>query len=287
MTEEGEVPISNEETVAIHSDGLPSEEDVEGQGVPLAPPPQQAVHMSMPFLRILILGASFVIAFYAMLNCHSGCKGDEAYAMSVGIVSLVVILVFMFVDRKGKLPDKSSLMLTLGLFLWWSVATLYLTNFSAEYRSVGNPWFACWVAFFASLMMLISDVEHVKDKLQNLNNQNSQERTLSMLAVFSAIEFFSAAAICMEPHMCRHFEAWALICGAISFVMAVLTRLSPALQSKRKIVGIFFVCLWIGGALTTFKGPFMDAGNGYIAVWGSMLISLVYMLGSFDQPANN
>merc|ERR1719265_130032 len=78
----------------------------------------------------------------------------NAYAVSVGVISLVAVLVIFPVQFFVAKKEATILTMVIGAFLavWWLIAILILTN--SIFQSLGNGYFSAYMALGASLYLL-------------------------------------------------------------------------------------------------------------------------------------
>jgi len=126
-----------------------------GGGPAQATGPLAALAPHTPKLMIIMV-ASFVVMLQASIEySHRDPLADSgigAYAVSVGTVSLIlVLLLFLLAKQKpekigGETVRKLTLLqLAAGFFfVWWGVGCGILT-FHAPYQSTSNAYFACWI----------------------------------------------------------------------------------------------------------------------------------------------
>ena len=123
---------------------------------------------------------------------------------------------------------------------------------------------------------------------QYVENFRANAGYLTMLFVFSVIEFFSAIAVCTRT-TCMDLTIYAIVVGVVSALACiVLGVVSSPGSLERKITYSFLVLWWFVAmcALTfSFQAPFIVAGNGFFSLWASLAISAILMFLEFrDRP---
>jgi len=92
-----------------------------------------------------------VVVFFASLGpCGNDCSGSHGFALSVGIVSAVFLLILIFAD--DKLPDKAKVIIAAFFVIWWTLA-VFICTFISPFTTTGNGYFGCWIGLIASAMM--------------------------------------------------------------------------------------------------------------------------------------
>mmetsp|Transcript_12175 Transcript_12175/g.22019 ORF Transcript_12175/g.22019 Transcript_12175/m.22019 type:complete len:159 (-) Transcript_12175:1259-1735(-) len=115
-----------------------------------------------------------------------------------------------------------------------------------------------------------------------------------LLAVFSLVEFGTAADFCSEVNSCGNRLGWAVAVGVISFVIATtmfflhLKEMDLA-DKADKFVALFLMVWWIGGVASNTSPRWGGSGilNIYYFSWAAFFASLYYVAhtaGAFGIP---
>jgi len=172
------------------------------------------------------------------------------------------------------------------LFIWWGPGTGVLT-FHGPYRTTGNPYFACWAAFFASAMLCADAFTKMKVGMQSIKSAStSYLREMFGLLVSSVSLFF--ASIDFASHQTG---AYGVSLGVISTVVTVAItylidkkKIGAAGAPIRKAVSAVLLILWSFAALIlTFDSPFTSTGNGYFACWYGVISASLFVYREFFE----
>ena len=93
-------------------------------------------------------------------GCNA-CKDELAFALSVGVISLVFCIAFAVLERYNMpMAQKVAIPLSLFLFLLWCVGACVFT-FDKPFPATGNGYFASWGGEFdfLSLFAIHSSVQ--------------------------------------------------------------------------------------------------------------------------------
>eukprot|EP00808_Paulinella_micropora_P023198 g19283.t1 len=107
----------------------------------------QEVHLTVRDLHGFILAASVVELASAGKPCHHSCKGENVYAIIVGVVSICITgIAMLFAFFNSPLDKQKTEYMSWFLFLWWACGALILT-FYGPFLATGNCYFSSWAAF--------------------------------------------------------------------------------------------------------------------------------------------
>lgn len=110
------------------------------------------------WILIVLLG-TIIECIDALVECFKkdNCKGEYGWAISVGIISAFLCLVFLvFGKRMSPQVVKGFSIL---LLLLWSFGTGVLT-FDKPFTTTGNGYFGCWFAMIGSLLFALEAAGH-------------------------------------------------------------------------------------------------------------------------------
>lgn len=228
---------------------------------------------------LLVLVASVILTISASTTCsdQNYCKGKSGFAVAAGVISLVVSIVYLALDRVNNLTPKLQLALVIFFFAWW-VFVAGFTTFGSDAPFVvpGNGYFAAWGGLLCSLMLLANAVGRVRDTIDRFSKLGHR---YAILLVASLVVLFSGVAEC--SHGCKDYNAsYAIAVGCVSFaVVLIRILLSAKLPEKGNKVFVMFMIVWWAVALIvlTFFNPFTNVGNGYFGTWAALICSVLLL----------
>merc|ERR1711920_335220 len=144
----------------------------------------------------------------------------------------------------------------------------FIATFDAPYVLTGNGFFACWVAFLASLVLF--------DSSWGVNGSSARKipSELAWLLLGSIVVLVAAT---YERHVNDVWSWWAVICSAVSVLITVVLAVSmgsdrgSSIGSYLPSLSLFLAIWWaFGTGFMTFRSPFVVTTNGYFAAWLSL-----------------
>jgi len=197
------------------------------------------------------------------------CDKELAYAIAVAAVSLLVSGVLMLGTHMSKLPEKSHIVGSLFMLAWWA-AGCGVGTFERPFTLPSNGYFSAWIAFIASAIYAVNNVEFLKMRADSTKGLGSESFCLLVLFV-SNVMFLTAAGIACDSSNCTDYVAYAVSVGAVGLLICIIFYAQSYLNNLfgyGKFVAGFNALWWgFGASITTFEGPFTLVGNGYFAAW--------------------
>jgi hypothetical protein len=131
-----------------------------------------------------------------------------------------------------------------------------------------NGYFASWALVVFSLMALGVTSEAVHSHASTIGHNNA----LLVAVVIQLCSVIPELGLGLDRGRCIY-----------SFVLCILTIMVvlafgayPGIESLKLPVFSLFGILWLVMAcLVTFKGPFIDTGNGYFSAWAGFLLTVL------------
>lgn len=229
---------------------------------------------------LLVLIASVVVLISASTRCNDAnfCSDKYAFAVAAGVISTIVALLFLFLERKENLAPKVRLGLTVFLFLWW-VLVAGLTTFGnvleAPFAIPGNGYFSAWGGLVVTLLMLSNEVGKVRESIDRFSKVG---RPLAVIMIASLVVMFAAVADC--DNACSGAEGYAITVGVISFFVSLARVFFESKMSHKAsmVVHVFLAVWWsVATLITTFGNPFSAVGNGYFGTWAALISSVLLL----------
>merc|ERR1711988_1354124 len=231
------------------------------------------------------------------------CDGMWAWAVAVGVISLVFSSVYTFLAKmKPELAEGiPGYALATFLFLLWicgAAVGTYWKPFAPgpgggdRYGIAGNGFFATWGGVVFSGMLVIQ-IPPVADLLSKFFGAIDETKKI-MMALFgsSMVEMWHAAEVCDDDAHCEGMLGWGVAVGVVgvivTLVWGLVSHFVPNLAAYTKFVPLFLVAWWLSAVLsltmpnnatdcgndTYCQGLFLDVSNGFIGTWGSLGLSV-------------
>eukprot|EP01062_Namystynia_karyoxenos_P022631 TRINITY_DN18698_c0_g1_i1.p1 TRINITY_DN18698_c0_g1~~TRINITY_DN18698_c0_g1_i1.p1 ORF type:complete len:832 (+),score=159.31 TRINITY_DN18698_c0_g1_i1:101-2596(+) len=118
-------------------------------------PQLQAVRDALGREWGVIFFASAVLLVQGVVDCaeDSKCKGNNAWAVACPVISIAIVVVAAVLVYLDWMHSILHQWVAVTLALLWCATTLVVTFFD-PYTTLGNGYFAAWVAFMASAMFV-------------------------------------------------------------------------------------------------------------------------------------
>ena len=229
-------------------------------------------------LTIVIVASIIELIAALLVPTHK-----DAYALVVGIVSLIVAFLLVLLQSKadGTLHKKLFTLPKVGsqttgsdvnverlicflLFAWWAVGTGILTFTYGPFVVTSNGYFATWLALAGSLTLLdAADVDKAKQSL----SIESAPTTVLLIAALVVLAGALQATSRWEAILCIIIASI-----AIFFCLALLLAAEKIDEKTKGIMAIVMLVAWCAEAgIGTFRAPFGVSGNGFFASWVGLL----------------
>eukprot|EP00656_Telonema_subtile_P005353 TRINITY_DN12431_c0_g1_i3.p1 TRINITY_DN12431_c0_g1~~TRINITY_DN12431_c0_g1_i3.p1 ORF type:complete len:337 (+),score=60.35 TRINITY_DN12431_c0_g1_i3:136-1146(+) len=248
-------------------------------GAHTAPAPQIPDHritLLDDTYEVAIIGvASLVEMIAAAKYCddHNDCSKQNGYAVAVGVVSTFVCILFfsMHVLVPGSaLIEMCRPVLNFSLLIWWTFGVGVLT-FDKPFTTTGNGYFASWIAFLTSAVMVWSshrDFAVFKHVVSFCGTNTPRERRICVaLLASSLVEFVEATIICGDKGSCEKLYGFAVAAGCFSLMTTpvVLFLIYPDVSElpadKQHILRALVVLL---GAWSVCRVPASQCAGGCV-----------------------
>lgn len=232
---------------------------------------------ALPYVGIV--GAATVLLI-ALVLPPVGLKND-GYGIAVCVVAMVFGLFGIYMTLKntdlydkelGSVPLLGNMTVGTGtayfLFLWNFVGAGVLT-FNAPFLVVSNGWVACWAGVLFALMALGVTTDTLKTKANDMGY-------LSALMLASIIQI---CAIIPELTRSHGSEAiYSLVVCIMTIILVMAFGKYEELEKYKFAAFAVFALLWLVLAcLVTFRGPFIQVGNGWFSGWAGCIFSVMIM----------
>ena len=236
---------------------------------------QYTVHNRMiPYIGQMIAA---IVLFLAITTLKKGAVDvkNEGFGIAACIIALILAIGGLALVRNAPLAENVigtypyvGTMTYLGglsylMFVWWFLTASILT-FSGPFLVTSNGYFASWIGVACATVSIGITPEAMKSQASSLGYLNG-------------VWVASIILICAVPSYIGkgkdyHGESvYALIVGVLSLFCVMMLSFYPDLLGSSirfQSFIMFSIANWVVMAcIVTFRGPFIDTGNGYFSVW--------------------
>ena len=121
----------------------------------------------------------------------TGCSGETAYSVAVGVIALLLCIV-------NRIVPAWTLPIALAQVVWWTPAVIVLT-FKGPFLSSGNGYFGTWVAVMSAWHLLSESLGNV-DGSPNDSDLDSYSASLEHDEVYRPPSALSQREVPTEHH---------------------------------------------------------------------------------------
>mmetsp|Transcript_20613 Transcript_20613/g.35410 ORF Transcript_20613/g.35410 Transcript_20613/m.35410 type:complete len:284 (+) Transcript_20613:146-997(+) len=220
----------------------------------------------LPLFIVLIASIVLLIATGAHYDWKVTENGSYAgYAISISSISLSLSFLALLMNKiSDDLYSKFGLHMNKLCFAYTFIGACFLT-FDKPFRGTGNGYFAAWATVYGSAMAMGMTANALGSSVKGLG------AVMGSLASSLVLLLATIPPIRDDVDKSEAVYALALACVTIVFLLLVL-----AYEKKTGSVhalayfgalAILSMCWIIMACLVTFRGPFVETGNGYFASW--------------------
>jgi hypothetical protein len=116
-----------------------------------------------------------------------------------------------------------------------------------------------------------------------MSSIGSNFEAVPMIFAASVIYMIAASIACDNLNYCKNEWGYAVAVGVVSIIITGfllllrITKRTEILGRGHPIVSLFLFLWWgVGAGVGTFRGPFINVGNGYFAAWAAFLFSTAF-----------
>lgn len=215
----------------------------------------------------------YVVIFFASLillvqSIFVGAM-NQAYAISVAVISLVVAIVAIYMSQKMKIKWEIMDKYVAYFMVLWTAAGAIVLTFWGPFFATTNSYFAIWAMFASSVVASKLNYESVTDKVKSAS-------TLGYLMIASTVLII--AIVFTSNYNWRNLYALAVACVSVLLcaILIFLESKGSEMVKKMKLpILSFFSFIWafVVIFLTFALGEFNVTSNGFFAAWGGFIIS--------------
>jgi len=246
-------------------------------------------------IGIIFFGSLFEMwAAGSLCDSMNHCSDEYAWAVAVGIISMVICVVVAIMLRccAGAAKTANPVFAILLVLLWLAgVGVLTIAKpfpqpcTSLKGHSAANGYFGAWIALIASWTYLSKVVPRVA---QLADDAASTLGLYTFMLVWASITLMVQSSYDCDHTKCQDTLAWAVACSVISLVICLLLALVKQIAAYAKWVALF-LSLWWGCAVATLTFQYdgnsdtiyASAGNGFFAIWAAFFIASIMCYEAF------
>jgi len=237
--------------------------------------------------------ASLVCMIQAIYDCGMGdCEGGEVWAMILGALSLIVVLVMAFLTLLVQFKGYISAGLTILWLLGVCTLTYAYKDGTGAFATSGNGYFSVWAGVLCAAALAMLHLIHAGGDVSFLTMVREPRVYIGVIAIASFFEMWAAGNICNKSELeldCQDELGYAVALGFISLLVTVVLLVLYLAKKDWAVMALPFVAVFLflwwfcGVAVCTFQGPFKSpcksgAPNGYYGCWISMLASTILLM---------
>jgi len=206
------------------------------------------------------------------------------YGISVASIAMILGTLGWFLTVHTTVNDSFVRNNNAFLFVWCFLGACFMTfGNDAPFQVTGNGYFGAWgLAVFATMALGI-DVATLKETATH-NGVNAPTLGMFASSVVLLVAISTHGIHKNEPDFAE--LVYALVVSLLTIVVCAVKFLlsgndngsdnSGQADSTGFVLLMVFSILWVTAAcLVTFRGPFIDTGNGYFGAWGGALTSII------------
>jgi hypothetical protein len=195
---------------------------------------------------------------------------NQAYAISVAVVSLVVAIVAIYMSLKMKIKWEIMDKYVAYFMVLWTGAGAVILTFWGPFFATTNSYFAIWAMFISSVVASKLNYQAVTDKVQSASSLGYLmiASTVLIIAILFASNYnwrnLYALAVCIVT---------LLLCALLIFLES---RGSETVKKLQLPILSFFAVIWLFVVifLTFALGEFNVTSNGFFAAWAGFILSV-------------
>jgi hypothetical protein len=231
---------------------------------------------ALPYFGLLAAATILLIATLVL----KGETTNTAYGISVCAISMILgaFGVYMALMNQGLYDNPLVNFPLLGSLTWgsglayfllvWNFIGASIFTFHGPFLVTSNGYFASWALVCFSLMALGVTTEAVRSQASTLGGNNG----LLVAIIIQLCAVIPELGDGVNKGRC----IYDLVLCIITIMVVLAFGAYPGIESLKLPVFSLFGILWlVMAALVTFKGPFIETGNGYFSAWAGFALTLV------------
>jgi hypothetical protein len=221
---------------------------------------------ALPYFGIVLSAIILLIAVIV-----GDFNKNEGYGIAVAVVNMVFGLFGAYMASKNRVLYENPLgtLPYLGEFTWgsglaqflfmWSFVAAGVLTFNGPFLVTSNGFFACWAQVLFALMAMGITTEALRSQAGGLGYYNA-------LLVASIIQI---CAIIPEMGGGNNGQStYSLVLCILTIIFVLAFGAYPNVDKiKFPTFAVFAICWIVMASYVTFKGPFIETGNGYFSAW--------------------
>jgi hypothetical protein len=249
-----------------------------GMQTQVGPIKLQISALRLPLVGLIMSSAVLISAIFSYGGGWSKPPSWRIYSIVYPCVTAAIAVLALIMTCKEGYFEKKGMFLGLFLFIWNFIGASLLT-FYDPFTTTGNGYFASWGLVFFSIGVLGLGGDTFESPIHALG---------ACLGLIASSLIIIIAICAPTPSLVQdganaHGGAvYALTVSCVTlliFTLYILLRLESSRQGKTGAVSNLLNAIVFGTVavfwivlpfLCTFRGPFIETGNGYFASWAGM-----------------
>lgn len=250
-----DTPLMADVEAGTKPSGVSGGAEVAGVSIPLLEASQ------LPLFLVFVSSIILLIATGAAYDWSFGITHYAGYALSVSVIAMVLSFFGLVLTKAGdEVYEKVGVPLNMLIFSYGFFGACFLT-FDSPFTSTSNGYFAAWAIVYGSGLAI--GMHGLQSGVRGLGS------IMGLLASSLIVLIASINPIRHDDHRNEAIYALVLACITFAFLLITAKKFGDGSMGGAGflIMSILAMCWIVQASLCTFRGPFMDTGNGYFASW--------------------
>lgn len=245
------------------------------QGIKIVPDLPQVSLDSNQFPQVVQLFSAIILFIATGAVYRWNFKNSyRGYALSISIIAMAVSLMNLVLLKLNKV---NYLQYSNYLLFGYSFIGACFLTFDSPFTATSNGYFAAWVSVYGSVLSLGMKREGLGSTIKGLGSIIGLLASSIVVIIATIKPINDGNKSIVGGFRSEAIYALVLCCVTTLFTVVIMLMDKRGDTLNATMYFVILAALAVGwlveACLVTFRGPFMDTGNGYFASWAGSFIS--------------